>query len=672
MVRSLLTVTWLVAIAPVARSAPSDPVTRLVAEGSATCARTQSGRVACWGGELGGPDGAPASPSPAWTDVRDVVVTEALVCALRAGGTIECRQMSVEEEGAVPPLHALAGIKDVAQVAASGDAVCGRTTGGEVACWVTGGPPQVARVKGLRGATDLVMGQLSGPDWQFPEVSFGCALVAKSAVQCFEVFREAALSEEEPRVPRDRWLARRGKAPALVVGAATTMKGLTGASFLTLAPVPSDGEPEVCVVAASGDACLDLDIRARLRGVLTASAERRAEGRCTITAAGATCKPVNRDPLATVARPAHVTDFAVGHGHACMLDAGAVRCWGEGRWGQLGAAPPDPATNTRPVVGLDDVIQLASWGYGTLALRKSGRIVWWGEGDVVGPGQPQNRPAPVPFLGIENATALVVGPLYGCALRRGGKVTCWSDNIAPPLQGLETLIGVTRVGVTQEGVVARVGDRLVHVGDAHLGRSAATSPTPLPGAERAHDAFVFGYWVCALDASPGHLRCRVETRKWEAAEVVIDPKDVVDVVGVATLSTPPDRLDERDSFWRWPSARLLVRRATGEVLVVTLDVVDGEARARSRPFAPSSRGLTASSGLVCALPSEATEAPRCVDADGQAPHETGAIHAGAKAYAPRPPCGLRDDGRVVCTGGSPITLGIGAGWAIDPVTITLP
>jgi alpha-tubulin suppressor-like RCC1 family protein len=144
----------------------------------------------------------------------------------------------------------------------------------------------------------------------------------------------------------------------------------------------------------------------------------------------------------TVAITREAQALAVGGRHTCArLTGGAVRCWGFGGFGALGAGNPDsigndePVSNGTDVGGLSDAAQIAAGFEHSCALTTSSRVLCWGEGanGRLGYGNTDDRGEemtdlplqPLPFAG---ASAVTAGREHTCALFSDRRVLCWGDN----------------------------------------------------------------------------------------------------------------------------------------------------------------------------------------------------------------------------------------------------
>jgi len=134
---------------------------------------------------------------------------------------------------------------------------------------------------------------------------------------------------------------------------------------------------------------------------------------------------------------APVRSVALGRRHTCaLLASGAVRCWGHGGDGALGAGN---LTNRPSAAGAVDVMlgakieQLVAGDVHTCALTDTGAVICWGSGqsgrlgygdeDSVGGDEPPVNAGTVELPGI--AVELAAGEAHTCARMSTGAVACW-------------------------------------------------------------------------------------------------------------------------------------------------------------------------------------------------------------------------------------------------------
>ena len=156
--------------------------------------------------------------------------------------------------------------------------------------------------------------------------------------------------------------------------------------------------------------------------------------------------------------------LAAGAYHACSIfAAGAVRCWGDNRLGQLGRAVDDPLADYSVDLGKGRRATAVFAGlFDTCVILEGGAVKCWGDnsfgqlgtGDTVTRGDgtgAMGDALPVVDLGAgRRATALAMGSTATCALFDDGAVKCWGD----PYQG-----------ATGHGDIQIRGDRPGTMGD---------------------------------------------------------------------------------------------------------------------------------------------------------------------------------------------------------------
>src|SRR5688572_7054663 len=98
-----------------------------------------------------------------------------------------------------------------------------------------------------------------------------------------------------------------------------------------------------------------------------------------------------------------VKRIAPGHTHACaLIDDGTVRCWGANDDGRLGDGTKDRRATPGPgLVGVADVVQLATGTDHSCAVTENGSVWCWGSNDHGQLGVPEANPRlPVRVQGL--------------------------------------------------------------------------------------------------------------------------------------------------------------------------------------------------------------------------------------------------------------------------------
>ena len=128
-----------------------------------------------------------------------------------------------------------------------------------------------------------------------------------------------------------------------------------------------------------------------------------------------------------------VTAIAAGHGQACAVVSGGVRCWGDSLYSELG----DTTTPKRPmpvaVTGISGATAVATNGNNETVhscALVGGGVKCWGDNNYgsLGDGAWATLSAmPVAVVGVTGATAIAAGYFHTCALV-SGDVRCWGFN----------------------------------------------------------------------------------------------------------------------------------------------------------------------------------------------------------------------------------------------------
>lgn len=230
-----------------------------------------------------------------------------------------------------------------------------------------------------------------------------------------------------------------------------------------------------------------------------------------------------------------ITKIVAGARHSCaLLETGNIRCWGEGKLGQLGRGPDLAGTYIpKDVIGVERVIDLDAGYYFNCALLESGQISCWGSdaegqlGNNLLPNDPRNPPTLVED--IDNATAIVTGGKHACARLEDSTAKCWGWNsygqigsgkpdaanrstpdVVVGLDGIEKLAAGLHntCAILEDGTLWCWGyDGSGTLGDGSPEKNdSAFVPVQVPGIADVRDVSVGEYHVCAL-LPEGQIRC---------------------------------------------------------------------------------------------------------------------------------------------------------------------
>ena len=433
-----------------------------IAAGQAhTCAVTMAGGVLCWGwnasGQLGDETTAdhvvPAPVSGLGGGVAAVAAGERHTCALTAGGSVACWGSygwgQIGDGTGQPRLTPVpvSGLgSGVGAITAGRNHTCAVTSGGDAACWGGNDEGQLGDGTMEPRPTPVPVSGLGGG---VAAVAAGekhsCALTAGGRVACWGDNSAGQLGDGTSEV---------FVAPSPVSGLDSGVAAVASGNLHTCA-VRADASV-VCWgengVGQLGDGTTERrPTPVRVSG-LTIGAAATASGSshtCALTTGGAVfCWGNNRwgqlgdgtteahlTPVPVNGLGSGVTAVAAGDVHTCALRTnGSVMCWGDNGYGQLGDNSPtaSPVTTPVPVSGLGGVTAIAAGMWHTCALTAGGAVFCWGlntEGQL-GDGTTTDHPVPTPVNGLgSGVAAIAVGDRHTCALSTGGAVKCWGWNL---------------------------------------------------------------------------------------------------------------------------------------------------------------------------------------------------------------------------------------------------
>ena len=175
---------------------------------------------------------------------------------------------------------------------------------------------------------------------------------------------------------------------------------------------------------------------------------------------------------------ADITDaiaISAGEEHSCAVHrGGAVSCWGDNWYGQLGNGAASIAFLPERVAGLTDATAISAGVNHSCALRQGGRVSCWGWGKVsmglLGDGTDEDSLVPVGVVDITDAIAISAGERHSCAVRRAGTVSCWGWNAFGQLGN-----GARRYSLRPVGVIGITGTADTSASEAQQTTTAVPS-----------------------------------------------------------------------------------------------------------------------------------------------------------------------------------------------------
>ncbi len=138
-------------------------------------------------------------------------------------------------------------------------------------------------------------------------------------------------------------------------------------------------------------------------------------------------------PVEVGALGGRVAKIAAGYYHVCALTAdGAVECWGDNRYGQLGDGTRKGSYTPVAVSGLASGVEQIAAGEGhTCVLLRNGSVQCWGKDSSgqLGDGDFKLSKVPVAVSGLPGPVrSLSAGGFHTCAVTMDNNLWCWGDN----------------------------------------------------------------------------------------------------------------------------------------------------------------------------------------------------------------------------------------------------
>jgi alpha-tubulin suppressor-like RCC1 family protein len=314
----------------------------------------------------------------------------------------------------------VAGLGHVTSIAAGPGDTC--AAAGTVSCWGFDAYGSLGNAGSRSSALPLGVPGITGASLVSTNLST-CAIALGGALKCWGLNYFGQVGDG---TTTDRWT------PAAVSGLGS---GVTDVSV---------GYLHACAVAAAGGAkCWGNNWDGELGNGTFGSGD---------------CACLFETPGDVFGLTSGVKAISAGLEHTCALTTGgAVKCWGDNQYGELGNGTTDTSALPVDVQGLSSgVTQLAAGVDFTCVVTTAGGVKCWGHGplDESGQGSPVTTPADV--AGLDHGVASVsVGSDIACAVLTAGDVACWQAGATSDAQP------VTEPMAASTGAVLRVGNCVV-------------------------------------------------------------------------------------------------------------------------------------------------------------------------------------------------------------------
>lgn len=428
-------------LTPVAVSGLTN-VTALEAGAQNTCALLANGTVRCWGvnnfGQLG--DGTTLSRSVPTTvsglsNVIAVAAGGSHTCALLVNGIARCwgvngsgRLGDGTTVNRLTPVT-VSGLIDAVDIETGSAHTCALHSSGTARCWGLNGSGQIGDGTTVNRLTQVQVGGFENAVNITAGGSHTCALLADGSAKCWGANQSGQLGISNT--------APTNIAPTPVLG---------GGGGVTARDIAA-GRNHTCAVRANGTvACWGSNDSGQL-----------GDGTTTNRLTPVTVIFSLNNPLT------NVVAIALGESHTCALvTVGVPLCWGLNSSGQLGNGTVSSSPTPVGVLGLTNVVGIATAGAlgssHTCALRADGTVRCWGANGSgqLGNGTTLQSNVPVTVSGLTNAVAIAVGEFHTCALVSVGVPFCWGFNgsgrlgdgtlstrLLPTLVSLDNTVAIT-------------------------------------------------------------------------------------------------------------------------------------------------------------------------------------------------------------------------------------
>ncbi len=443
-------------------------VAEIKAGGRTTCARLNSGAVACWGDNLVGQVGDGSGVNrpnavtvPGISGATAIGLGGTHVCVAAQGDALRCWGDNSYGQLADGTLvyravrADVAGLGNVTNLSSGIGHTCALMPDGTVKCWGNNYLGQLGDGTRTTRTTPITVPGLSSVKKVVAGGGHTCALMLDGSVKCWGNNQYSQLGDN------------------------TNVNKLTPVDVVNLNAVAIDlvaGYEHTCILTA--------DTRVKCWG-------RNDDGQVG-NGSGTQSVPMPASVIIGASELQGATSLAAGGSHTCAVVSGGVKCWGNNRSGQIGNGTTNAAPIAVDVTGLSNPQTVVAGGAHTCAQITDGTARCWGNNDKgqLGDGTTTQQLTPVAVVDLSGVQSIAAGGPHTCAITTGGVTRCWGSaaygelgdwsfkNASRPVivQGAAT--GATEISLGQSHTCVELGNQLVSCfgwdGSGQLGQGRPT------------------------------------------------------------------------------------------------------------------------------------------------------------------------------------------------------
>jgi alpha-tubulin suppressor-like RCC1 family protein len=268
---------------------------------------------------------------------------------------------------------------------------CAKVSDGTARCWGSNGMSELGQgFTSTYSATPVTVRGLSGVSSVVTGENHACALLSNNTIKCWG----------------DNQFGQLGNGTTTTSWTPVTVSGISDATAV------SAGMHHTCALRSGGTVvCWGYNASYQIGN------------------SSATYWPRATSP-ATVTGLSSVTAIAAGGFHNCALTGGAVKCWGDNSFGQLGNGSSTNSFSPVSVTSLTSGVSGIAGGEQHACAVKSGYVKCWGDNTYgqLGDGTKTNRSTPVSVQSLVNVAEVAAGYPFTCARITDKSVKCWGRN----------------------------------------------------------------------------------------------------------------------------------------------------------------------------------------------------------------------------------------------------